>query len=180
MISAHLPATEINHIPVFCQHQQPFAPGVLKRSLQRPRRCHKKFGSTCASSHPPSETCVDLPESSTRLPSRSIRKQLEYLYQLEHPQLLLWPSFQIDQHLASDSRKRQQSLAVQLCESPPKSSELKDPDSTSKRDDYYANVGSAIRTLRDETPFLFQQDLSCKHAVLCLLQFMLLRLLLHC
>ncbi len=27
--------------------------------------------------------------------------------------------------------------------------------------DFYANVGSAIRTLRDETPSLFQQDLTC-------------------
>jgi hypothetical protein len=31
-----------------------------------------------------------------------------------------------------------------------------------KHDDYYANVGDAIRTLREETPTLFQKDLTCE------------------
>lgn len=49
--------------------------------------------------------------------------------------------------------------------------ELEPPRQTGgpKRDrseDFYANVGSAIRTLRDETPLLFQRDLSCVQPVL--------------
>jgi hypothetical protein len=44
-------------------------------------------------------------------------------------------------------------------ESPP-SSKLSDPKNKQKKDDFYANVGDAIRTLREETPTLFQKDLT--------------------
>ena len=58
------------------------------------------------------------------------------------------------------------SAATQLCDSPPRTGggpgpgggPGKDP----KADDFYANVGQAIRTLREEIPTLFQRDLSCK------------------
>ena len=41
---------------------------------------------------------------------------------------------------------------------------LEDPQNRQRRDDFYANVGDAIRTLREETPLLFQQELTCEWA----------------
>ena len=41
---------------------------------------------------------------------------------------------------------------------------LEDPQNRQRRDDFYANVGDAIRTLREETPLLFQQELTCECA----------------
>jgi hypothetical protein len=49
-------------------------------------------------------------------------------------------------------------LAVQLEESPQKLKQ--DQEERRKRQDYYANVGDAIRTLREETPLLFWRDLT--------------------
>jgi hypothetical protein len=37
------------------------------------------------------------------------------------------------------------------------------PPGNEKQADYYANVGDAIRTLRDDIPALFVKDLNCKH-----------------
>jgi len=98
------------------------------------------------------------------LPSCEIRKQLEQLYQLEHPQHRVWYTSSLFQELVSRGVSLEQAgfLPVQPCAPPPEASKLKDPDSKQQREDYYANVGDAIRTLRDETPYLFQQDLSCK------------------
>jgi hypothetical protein len=56
-------------------------------------------------------------------------------------------------------------LAVQLEESPQKLQQ--DQEERRKRQDYYANVGDAIRTLREETPLLFWRDLTCEQGVLC-------------
>lgn len=54
-------------------------------------------------------------------------------------------------------------LAVQLEESPQKLQQ--DQEERRKRQDYYANVGDAIRTLREETPLLFWRDLTCEQDV---------------
>lgn len=48
-------------------------------------------------------------------------------------------------------------LSVQLSTPPPRSSQTPGGGS-GKNDDFYANVGNAIRTLREEIPRLFQQD----------------------
>ena len=40
------------------------------------------------------------------------------------------------------------------------------PPDPKKREDFYANVGEAIRVLRAEIPTLFQQDLTCKLTLL--------------
>jgi len=32
-----------------------------------------------------------------------------------------------------------------------------------KSPDYYANVGDAIRTLREDIPLLFERELNCEH-----------------
>jgi hypothetical protein len=37
------------------------------------------------------------------------------------------------------------------------------PPGNEKQADYYANVGDAIRTLREDIPALFVKDLNCKH-----------------
>ena len=36
------------------------------------------------------------------------------------------------------------------------------PTEESKKDDYYANMGDAIRTLREDIPQMFRKDLNCK------------------
>lgn len=38
------------------------------------------------------------------------------------------------------------------------------PDQREKSPDYYANVGDAIRTLREDIPLLFERELNCKRA----------------
>ncbi|KAK9805511.1 hypothetical protein WJX72_002363 [[Myrmecia] bisecta] len=50
-------------------------------------------------------------------------------------------------------------MFVQLNE-PPKTRPKKPPNDNGKEDDFYANVGDAIRTLRSEIPLLFVQDLT--------------------
>lgn len=47
-------------------------------------------------------------------------------------------------------------LAVALDNKPPKTKK------DQRTPDYYANVGDAVRTLRDEIPLLFINDLTCK------------------
>jgi hypothetical protein len=47
-------------------------------------------------------------------------------------------------------------LQVQLGNEPPKQKQNKE-----RHDDFYANVGDAIRTLRDDIPDLFGEDLNC-------------------
>ena len=162
MISAHLPTAEGN-CQILCCRQQPHEPKCSRRGVQRSGRSLKRLGPCFASSQTPPETCIELPEPSSRYPSCSIRKRLEYIYQLEQPQQL-WSSAPAHQQIAKQgcSVNGPDPLQVQLCESPPESTRLKDPDSKRKQDDYYANVGQAIRTLRDETPYFFQQNLSCE------------------
>ena len=53
------------------------------------------------------------------------------------------------------------SFSSQLSTAPPKSPANTGPGG-SKDDDFYANVGNAIRTLRAEIPRLFQQDFTCE------------------
>lgn len=54
-----------------------------------------------------------------------------------------------------------QSLAVQLKSAPPRSPKSDGPGGQ-KDGEFYANVGNAIRTLRQEIPTLFQQDFTCE------------------
>ena len=51
-------------------------------------------------------------------------------------------------------------LAVQLEERPP--AVQNEDEERRKRQNYYANVGDAVRTLREEIPLLFQRDLTCE------------------
>lgn len=51
-------------------------------------------------------------------------------------------------------------LSVQLSTPPPRSPKTSGPGG--KDDEFYANVGNAIRTLREEIPLLFQQDFTCE------------------
>ena len=53
-----------------------------------------------------------------------------------------------------------QSLAVQLKSAPPKNPKSDGPGGH-KNGDFYANVGNAIRTLRQEIPLLFQEEFTC-------------------
>lgn len=152
-----------------CQHQQCPVAKALRCGRERSRRSFKRHSPCFASSTNPPETCVELPEPLPRIPFCEIRKQLEQLYQLEHPQHTHTPrcSPSVLPGVATRSLSVEQtaSLPVQLREPPPEASKLQDPDSKHQREDYYANVGDAIRTLREETPILFQRDLSCKYTV---------------
>lgn len=51
-------------------------------------------------------------------------------------------------------------LSVQLSTPPPRSPKASGPGG--KDDEFYANVGNAIRTLREEIPQLFQHDFTCE------------------
>lgn len=164
MNSAHTNTKASNNTPGLCQHKQCFVPRGLHCGQKRSKSVQKWQRPCFANSSKPPETCVDLPEPVGRSPSCQIRRQLEQLYQLEQPQPLLWYTSPLLQEIARRGVSLEQAglLPVQLCESPPEQSKLKDPDSKHKQEEYYANVGDAIRTLREETPFLFQQDLTCE------------------
>ena len=62
----------------------------------------------------------------------------------------------LDQH--SNSQRAQTQLSVQLNNAP---ESLKEKEERRKRQDFYANVGDAIRTLREDIPRLFMRDLAC-------------------
>lgn len=53
-------------------------------------------------------------------------------------------------------------LSVQLSTPPPRSSQTSG-GGNGKNEDFYANVGNAIRTLREEIPLLFQRDFTCEN-----------------
>lgn len=56
-----------------------------------------------------------------------------------------------------DSRKLAQNLfGVQIVDPKPASTSQEQ-----KEQDFYANVGKAVETLKEETPYLFQKDLTC-------------------
>lgn len=61
----------------------------------------------------------------------------------------------LDQH--SNSQHAQTQLSVQLNNAP---ESLKEKEERRKRQDFYANVGDAIRTLREDIPRLFMRDLA--------------------
>lgn len=84
-----------------------------------------------------------VPQQHERAGEDGLRARLESAFHLAEPSLLLW-----DPRLAT--------LGVQL--EPPRQTGGPQND---RSPDFYANVGSAIRTLRDETPALFQRDLTC-------------------
>lgn len=159
-----------------CTHAYGFVPRGLCRGLDRSGHSSTCHRSCFASSTKPPGTCVDLPEPGSRVPSCEVRKQLEQLYQLEQPQSSAWYPSSLVQEAARRGVCLEQAgfVPVQFCEPPPESSQLKDPDSKKRQQEYYANLGDAIRVLRDETPYLFQQDLTCKNTnvvlQVCLLQ----------
>ncbi|DBB07213.1 hypothetical protein WJX77_006773 [Trebouxia sp. C0004] len=162
MNSTHTPKAEGPLASGSCQHQKCFVPRGLRCGRDRSKHSLKRHRPCFACSTKPPDTCVDLPEPTPSLPSCEIRNQLEQLYQLEHPQHRAWYTSSLFQEVAARGVSLEQAgfLPVQPCAPPPEASKLKDPDSKQHREDYYANVGDAIRTLRDETPYLFQQDLS--------------------
>lgn len=96
-------------------------------------------------------------------------ERLEALYTSDHYPLVAPGLLRPGLPLHVDSRALQQllrpvggllHLAVQLEEKPPSQLQREDEERR-KRQDYYANVGDAIRTLREETPLLFWRDLTC-------------------
>ena len=145
-----------------CQQDRSESARQQRPGLRRVSRCSRPC---FASSVKPPAPAVGLPEPlHQQRDSREVRRQLEQLYQLDVPSTPLWYSSSLVQQVAKYGLLGTH-LPVQLREPPPdstKATTLKDPDSKRKKDDFYANVGSAIRTLREETPLLFQQDLTCK------------------
>ena len=159
--------TQTTNHPIVSGRQQQshwFGAKGLQKSLDRSKRCFKSHKYCLASSSQPPDACVASPESSSGVPSCEVRNHLEQLYQLEHPQSSAWfPSALLQEGARRGVHLEEAGiLPVQLCEPPPDSSKLKDPDSKQKQQEYYANLGDAIRVLREETPYLFQQDLTCK------------------
>lgn len=144
-----------------CKHK----PSCLldRRQRQQFRQASGRGSPVVASSVKRPVPSVDLPEPPPKQSSIEIRKHLEQLYQLEVPARPLWYSSSLVSEVARYGLLGKIStLPVQLCEPPPDASKLKDPDSKRKKDNFYANVGEAIRTLREETPSLFQRDLTCE------------------
>lgn len=130
---------------------------------QRLRRASTSARPCFASSVKRPAPSIDTPERLPHNSSAEVRKHLEQLYQLDLPARPLWYSSSLVQEIAKYGLLGKANvLPAQLCEPPPDTSKLKDPDSKRKKDNFYANVGDAIRTLREETPFLFQRDLTCK------------------
>ena len=54
-------------------------------------------------------------------------------------------------------------LAPAVMSAEPSAPKPPDPEDRRKADDFYVNVGDAIRTLRRELPTIFSEDLSCKY-----------------
>lgn len=165
MTCVHTSSTSNALLSGHCKHTRDFVPKGLCIGLYRSKQFVKGHRPCFAGSSKPPGTCVDLPEPGSRVPPCEVRKHLEQLYQLEQPQSLAWYSSTLLQEVARRGVHLEQAgfLPVQLCEPPPEASQLKDPDSKQKQQEYYANLGDAIRVLREETPYLFQQDLTCKH-----------------
>lgn len=55
-------------------------------------------------------------------------------------------------------------LHVQVDQKPPSSNKNNQNHNTERSPDYFANVGDAIRTLREDIPALFDRELNCKWA----------------
>jgi hypothetical protein len=53
-------------------------------------------------------------------------------------------------------------LGVQLNEPPQREQEQEEQDEDQRDKDFFANVGDAIRTLREDYPLLFAKDLNCE------------------
>ena len=98
---------------------------------------------------------------------RSDRDRLQQLYEAEAPGQL--------QYLFGNISLL--NLSAQLSTAPPKTPGSAGPGG-GKDDDFYANVGFAIRTLREEIPQLFYQDFTCES--LALANSCSPALLLHC
>ena len=92
----------------------------------------------------------------------SDRARLQQLYEAEEQLPLLSESPAQWQHLYQTLQ-----MSAQLSTAPPKTPGSAGPGGP-KDDDFYANVGYAIRTLREEIPLLFQQDFTCEARSSCL------------
>lgn len=100
-----------------------------------------------------------------------IRHHLEFLYRTDSCPAAcqqLAPKSLSSSNLESAQRQPSVQMAVmekekEKNESP--SSMLEAAEAKRKQQDYYANVGDAIRTLREEVPLLFRVPLSCECAV---------------
>ena len=89
-------------------------------------------------------------------PSASSRQLLEALL-VHDSRDAPWLCSSLWHHSAAEQALTQ--LSVKL-DDPPES--VKERDERRKRQEYYANVGDAIRTLREEIPLVFVQDFTCE------------------
>lgn len=98
---------------------------------------------------------------SSSLPQLDPLSSLVQCPTLRQPSLLEQPGSQSADFLTllQDPSLPQTRLEATLYEPRPKSQK---PDRDPKGEDFYANVGYAIRTLREELPTLFQEDLTCE------------------
>ena len=75
-----------------------------------------------------------------------------------------WPC-----RLAENGSLHQKRLAVQVNNRPSMPNQQQAPRPSGKdpkqREDFYANIGEAIRTLKAEIPRLFQEDLTCEYSL---------------
>lgn len=126
-------------------------------------------GSGRAAQHVSTVAAVTSSDCSTAAPAEQPAwERLEALYTSDHYPLVAPALLRPGLPLHVEPRALQQllrpvggllHLAVQLEEKPPSQLQREDEERR-KRQDYYANVGDAIRTLREETPLLFWRDLT--------------------
>ena len=90
-------------------------------------------------------------------PSASSRQLLEALFVADSRDAP-WLSTSLAWH-RSIAEQADTQLAVQL-DDPPDA--VKEREERRKRQEFYANVGDAIRTLREEIPLLFVRDFTCE------------------
>lgn len=92
------------------------------------------------------------------------RHHLEALYQSDtEPASCLWQSPLAFGYADSDALLRPELLRMAVMEKNESPASAKQAEEERrKRQDYYANVGDAIRTLREEIPRIFVQDLTCE------------------
>ena len=90
-------------------------------------------------------------------PSASSRQLLEAMF-IADSRDAPWLSTSLAWHRSLAEQAVTQ-LAVQL-DDPPDA--VKEREERRKRQEFYANVGDAIRTLREEIPLLFVQDFTCE------------------
>ena len=107
---------------------------------------------------------TDRKAAASRVEVASPRHHLEALYQSDtEPVSCLWQSPLAFGYAGSDALLRPELLRMAVMEKNESPASAKQAEEERrKRQDYYANVGDAIRTLREEIPRIFVQDLTCE------------------